>query len=346
MNKNQICQRPFSEIEIHTDGKVYTCCPSYQRFYCIGNIFEANSFDEIWYSEAAKELRRNLINNNYKYCDTQICNPKLGTENIEYTETPPYPKQVRLGYDCHCNLKCVFCRDKIKINTPEENEKYDSLIETVLIPTLKNANLLSITSTGEITASKHSIKLIERATEVYPNLEFELLTNGLLFNEKFYNSLNFRNKIRTIIVSLHAIKKHTYESIVRGSKYEIVHKNLQYIFDLKERGKIKDVCLIFVVFSKNYKELPEFIDFALKNNASPGIWEYRSYNRTTMDSNPLKYEVWNKSHPEYNNFVKVIKEIQNKYPNKFSMPKLFKDLEPIPEIEIFKNRIKSLFNIY
>ena len=46
MQNKCICQRPFSEIEIHTDGNVYTCCPDYLKKYPIGNIFSVKSFDE------------------------------------------------------------------------------------------------------------------------------------------------------------------------------------------------------------------------------------------------------------------------------------------------------------
>lgn len=53
MNKNY-CYKPFSEVEIYENGNVYTCCPDFfTEEYSIGNIFEVNSFDEIWYSEKA-----------------------------------------------------------------------------------------------------------------------------------------------------------------------------------------------------------------------------------------------------------------------------------------------------
>ena len=94
----------------------------------------------------------------------------------------------------------------------------------------------------------YSQKIIKKAAQMYPNLKFELLTNGLLFNEKFVDELGIVNKIERIVVSLHAARKTTYETIMRGSKYDLVHKNLEWIFSLKKSGKIKDVCLIFVFF--------------------------------------------------------------------------------------------------
>lgn len=340
MDKNNyICQRPFTEIEIHTDGNVYTCCPDYLKNYPIGNIFEAKSFDEIWYSDKAKRLRQSVIENSFVHCNTSICNMKINEENTEYSENPPYPTLVRYSYDQQCNVKCMFCRDDLLINTEEKNKQYDEMIERIFIPILKNAKLMSITSAGEITASEHSKKLLKRAAEVYPNLKFELLTNGLLFNEDFYNSLALDNRIYRIVISIHAMKKKTYETIVRGSKYEIVWQNLEKIFQLKKDGKIQDVCLIFVTFSLNYKEIPEYIEFSLKNGVHPAVWEYRNHNKTLMDKNFNKYAVWQKTHPQYNDFVKVLKYVKEKYNNSCRMPELFDNLEPISIIESLKYRL-------
>ena len=129
MKNNCICQRPFSEIEIHTDGNVYTCCPDYLKKYSIGNIFEVSSFDEIWYSSKAFELRKKLLNFDYSLCNTNICNMKINQEEIKLIENPEYPTLVRFAYDTQCNLKCIFCRDTLLHNSEETNKRYDEMIE-------------------------------------------------------------------------------------------------------------------------------------------------------------------------------------------------------------------------
>ncbi len=42
MNYNyyDFCPIPFSEMEIHNDGNVYVCCPNWNNYYSIGNIYK------------------------------------------------------------------------------------------------------------------------------------------------------------------------------------------------------------------------------------------------------------------------------------------------------------------
>ena len=69
------CYQPFDEIEIYNSGRVYTCCPSFfKEDYYLGNIFEVDTFDEIWYSDKAIELRKRIIQNDFSLCNTDICN--------------------------------------------------------------------------------------------------------------------------------------------------------------------------------------------------------------------------------------------------------------------------------
>ena len=345
MDSNEICQRAFTEVEIHPDGNVYTCCPNYLNFFDIGNIFDVKSFDEIWYSNRAKELRRSIINNEYKYCNTIQCNKKTNDNYSDFVENPPYPKLVRISYDCQCNLRCMFCRDNLIVNSKEQNEKFNNMTESFFLPILKNAELMSITSNGEITSSSHSINFLKKAAKMYPNLKFEILTNAMLFNENFYNSLNLKDRIYRIVISMHAMEKNTYEHIMRGANYDIVRKNIEQILKLKENGEINEICIVFTAFSLNYKEIPKFVKFAIDNRTSPIIWEYRNFHRTKMDKNYSKYAVWKKTHPQYNDFVKIIKEIDQKYKDSVYMPQLLKELEYIPKSEEYKNKVKSIFHL-
>ncbi len=342
MMNNCICLRPFSEIEIHTDGNVYTCCPDWLKNYPIGNIFEAESFDEIWYSQKAIELRRYILNGSYDFCKVNICNKKFN-EDIELVEKPPYPTLVRFAYDTQCNLKCMICRDSLIYNSQHKIEEYNELTDKLFIPILKNAKLMSITSAGEITSSEHSQCLVKKAAELYPNLKFEILTNGLLFDADFCNKLGITDRIERINISLHAMEKETYEKIMRGSKYDKVMSNLDWIFSLKKSGKINDVCLIFVAFSLNYKEIPSFIDYARRNGVHASVWEYRNHYKTIMDSKYSEYAVWEQSHPKYNDFVKVIEKVKENYGTYCNMPELFYNLKSISILQSVKHKIKRLF---
>lgn len=150
--------------------------------YSIGNIFEVNSFDEIWYSEKAINLRKKILSDDYSLCKIDRCDKNF-KNNIEYVEKPPYPKFVRFSYDNTCNLTCIYCRDII--HHIENETRWNEYIEKMFLPLIKNCELITVSTIGDVCSSLHSQKLIKKAVEVNPNVKFDILTNGLLCTENF-----------------------------------------------------------------------------------------------------------------------------------------------------------------
>ncbi|MBQ8886514.1 MAG: SPASM domain-containing protein [Candidatus Gastranaerophilales bacterium] len=326
MNKEKLCYRPFSEIEIYSDGRVYICCPDFlEDNLFIGNIFSVHSFDEIWYSEYAIKIRKSILDLSYKYCKRKICHFQHKTD-IQYIEKPPYPQYVRFSYDSTCNIKCIYCRDEI--STFSDIKKFDSIMDTILLPLLSNTKILTITTAGEITVSKHSQEILKKAIEINPNLKFDFLSNGLKFNEDFITNHSLVGKINEVTITVSAHNKKTYEKIMRGSNYDKVMKNINYLITLKNQHIIKSLNLSYVVSSINYKEIPDFLDFVCKNNLYALIFEFRNKHCTSICNDYSKYSVWEMSHPQYNEFVKIIETVKNKFPKEsYRMPELFFKLE-------------------
>ena len=71
MTNNRFCIKPYVFFEIGTDGYCYFCSRLWNDSYCIGNILE-QSFQDVWNGDKAKELRQSIIDNNYKFCDTNL----------------------------------------------------------------------------------------------------------------------------------------------------------------------------------------------------------------------------------------------------------------------------------
>lgn len=333
---NTICKRPFSEIEINDKGEVFVCCPDWTNKYSIGCLFNKDgsaikSFDEVWYSDKAIQLRKSLLNGSYKYCNVDMCFKKCDSydnENIQYVERPDYPMMVRFAYDRQCNINCMICRDNPISDGKNQNEKFDAIFENILIPIMKNAKLVSLTTAGEVTASAHSQKLIKETIKKYPDVKFHISTNGLLFNEQFCEKLGLLDRLLGVVVSLHGMTKNTYEKIMRGSNFETVMKNLKWLIELKKENKLQDLLLVFCISSLNYKEIPMIVKFAVDNDINLQMWEFRIFNdKIEMSKNYKKYAVWQKSHPEYNKFVKVISEVKYKYKN-CTLPQFICDLKP------------------
>lgn len=307
-----ICPFPFEEVEINPFGEVYTCCPSWNNYYSIGNIYK-DSLENIWNSPKAVELREKILNNDYSFCNEDhcfVCKSKNFTTKFETeykTVMSEYPKSIKYCYDYECNAACIMCRDKIHRLTKEEEDNLNKKIDTLFIPLLQDAKILTINTAGDPFGSRHSREVIKQAVKKYPKLKFDFTTNGLLLTKNMLENLNVNPKqIDTVRISIHAATKETYGKIVQNGKslFDNLLSNLHYIADLKKQYNFT-LLFNFVVMSVNYKEMPMFIEFAKKYNAYPIFWEYKKDSCAYVEYDP-NLDVVNKSHKCHKDLIKVL----------------------------------------
>ncbi len=314
--KYDFCPLPFSEMEIVRDGNIYLCCPSWNNFYSIGNIY-THSLEEIWNSTEAIEFRKKILNNDYSLCRIDKC-CLLHNRNFFSDfkiDTPPkdghldtMPMLVKFGYDYECNIACKICRDKVKRLSDEELKILDDKIESFFLPLLKTAKILVINTHGDPFGSRHSCKLIQRAIETYPDLKFDFTTNGLLCNEGTFKRLNITpEKIDKIRVSIHAATAKTYGKMVTHGElmFDKLMENMQYLSELKKEHHFTFL-MNFVVTSLNYKEMPAFVDMAEKYNAYPIFWEYKE-DSVGYNAHLENLSITDPKHKEHNELIKVLK---------------------------------------
>ena len=298
------CFLSYVRLQIENFGDCYFCCPSIEKFK-VGNIF-TDSVEEIWYGKRATEFRKSIIDGSYKYCDLQICSEKNSYEVSEKDFLhPPYPEYVDLSYLKLCNLRCVTCRDELLMD--ETFYKNYDLVISKILQLCKNAKIVLLNGLGELFVSQHYKNLCNLIVKNYPNIKFKILTNGILCDEKHLKDFGIINNLDSVFVSVHAAKKKTYESIVRGAKFEILNKNLKYLSSLKTENKIKNFCMSFVVHSLNYKEMPAFVKMAEKYNAVAKFWRFRYWGDfSQMNKNYSEYTCWEKDHKNFKSFIKVL----------------------------------------
>lgn len=307
MEKKRICMAPFSEVEIDELGNINCCCMQYTNNYSFGNIFK-EGFDAVWNGERAKHFRRDVIAGKYTYCNTEICNfGRLKPRKSRPPLTAPYPKYVTIAYDNTCNLMCTTCRDKIIRKCDFTEEELDKNIEQYYMPICKDAEELVLNPIGECLVSKHSRKLIQKVAEKYPDINFNIMTNGVACNEIVLKNLGLINKLSAVQVSIHAAKKETYNKITRTGNFDCVMKNLKYLSEEKKKGNIPCVIMNFVVHSLNYREMPAFVELAKNLDLEVSFWEFQNWHSCAMSENYEKYTVWDCNHPEYADFLQILK---------------------------------------
>ena len=337
MTNNRFCIKPYVFFEIGTDGYCYFCSRLWNDSYCIGNILE-QSFQDVWNGDKAKELRQSIIDNNYKFCDTNLCIMPTG-KPID-TPVADYPEEVSLCYDNTCVQQCVYCRDEPHIMSEEEQKKWDDLIEPVFIPMLQKAKLVTVNVAGEVFISNHSKKLIKRIAEVYPNIKFAIITNGILCSEENLKKLGIADKITDIRISIPSCIEKTYNKIVRNGDYNKVMENLKYVSKLKKQGLINVFHINCVLTSWNYKDLIPLTKFAKELGACVHVMIAKDMGQNTKFLNQLdKYLITKPEHPEYNEFVKIMNNPIIKDNDDFLINDSFKHLTPLSIKEVIKNKI-------
>ncbi|MBE7704889.1 MAG: radical SAM protein [Cyanobacteria bacterium SIG29] len=297
-----LCELPYRCANIDEKGNVYPCCSGYCNGFSFGNIFYEKEFENIWNGDRAKEFRKQFVEQKYNYCNLNVCIPHRSEDNtIALTETSEKrPSSVLLGYDRTCNVKCIFCN-------PEHNNYSKKFIENEewYIDLLKDVSQVNVSCNGEALASEHSRNLIKKIVEVYPNIKFDILTNGLLFNEINLNELGILNKLSNVGISFHSLNKETYNKLVKNSDFDEVMKNVKYAIYLRKQNIIKNLEFRFVITTYNYKEMVAFAKFAQQNNATAIFMDCIQYNMSDNFYN--KINIINSEHKEYNKFVKILK---------------------------------------
>ena len=302
------CDQPFYRVEINTDGDVYTCCPSFLNI-SLGNIYKT-PFDEIWNGDIAKNLRKNILSGENLHMCSDLCYkkelslntvPSYNNEIINF-----YPLEIAISTDKTCNVKCIICRDSdTKIENQSEN--FDETINNILLPIFKDAKLVHFGIDGDPFSSKKECKLIKALAQKYPDIKYNLQSNGIIANEQFLKNLNVFNRIETMTVSIHAASWLTYNKIVKGGNWKRLLSNLSVYSNMKKQNIINNFKLIFCVFSENYKEMPKFVKLAQKYNAEAIFWTLRKNPKTNVGRNFSKYSVINPFHKKYNDLKRILK---------------------------------------
>lgn len=272
-----ICLHPFYFMEFTTDGSVYTCCPSWIKT-SIGNI-RNNTIEEIWNGDRASYIREQMYAGKWQ----KICNPicpilssyrnnrtLIGYSKIEdndYLTTfladeirqgkvhlESAPTVFNLSNSKICNLSCIMCvRDTQKDDTPLMEKTI-----TDVMGHLPSARRIIMSGMGDPFARPDTRELLINFRGDNPDLKIELITNALLL-PKYWERVKHQ-RFDTLLISVDAAKKETYEKIRRGGKWENLLESLQLVNNNKDR--FSGITINMTVMRENYREIPAFIDLA------------------------------------------------------------------------------------
>jgi radical SAM protein with 4Fe4S-binding SPASM domain len=307
-----MCIKPFRYVEVRSTGECYPCCPGFTNKYSFGNIFKT-PFENIWYSEKAETFRESILNKTYCFCNLEMCNERISNkekhENRYRDGVLLFPDTILFSLDYSCNIRCIFCRDKVLMNDESFYEKSMPLIDSCFIPMLKDASFLSASGSGEVLVSKLSRTIIKKGCAKYPDLNIGLITNGLLCDEKNFKELGILDRLAYVSMTISASTAETYNKIMKGGNWKKLMKNLEYLSGLKKSGLIKDVSIKMVVSSLNFREMKGFVELASKYDFLVSFWPMYNWNpNLEISPNYENFEVWKKTHPNYDDLVEILQD--------------------------------------
>lgn len=302
-------------IQIQTNGQIRLCgCGSWMPI-TVGNILTTPLAD-ILASPLAQSIRQSIINGTYEYCNEKVCgviqNNGLNTIDTVPPNIQPLledasqfqmPYEISLHGDLTCNLSCPSCRTQvIKVNDEEitRQEEIGQQIFNNLFgkPTTQQMNIIT-SGSGEVFASPMLLNFLKKINlDQYPNVVFQLCTNGLLCKKRWDQIKHLESNIKRITVSIDATCATTYEKLRRGGTWESLLENMEFL-----KNKCADTGMKFhtrmIVQNDNQHEILKFYEFS--KNFNVDVVEYSRIANwgSYMPDEFKQVDVFEKSHTGY-----------------------------------------------
>jgi pyruvate-formate lyase-activating enzyme len=316
------CGRPFEDFELTTSGQAYSCCPVWLPVP-IGD-YRTESAEAIWNSPAAQELRRSILDGDYRYCSKIYCpfilerslprrsevkNP-LHREVLEkrLTVLPWRPQRVRLSHDRSCNLTCPSCRKAPIVARKDEVDRLNALFETTIAPLLRDAVDVTLTGSGDPFGSAHFRYVLKRINRAeFPRLKLRLQTNGVLLDRKAWEELELEGLVSSALVSIDAATPETYAVVRRGGSFERLLENLAFLGELRRAKRIGYFRLDFVVQALNFREMPAMVELARAFGCDVAHFQMiRNWGTFSLDEYRRQF-IGAPDHPDYPAFLEVLR---------------------------------------
>lgn len=266
-----LCMAPFTQLTFEPTGRVSPCC--YLYTYELANIKD-KSVDQIWQNEKIRKLRQEMSEGRIpKICQKKAADLKCFQtyEHLRPLWKEQEPEQLiklDLRLNGQCNLKCVMCSVWQEPNEVYNNSSFWQQDLEKFLPRLHEIEILG----GEPLIQRDTFRLLKLIREINPQCQISLVTNAsYILNKKVFERFDGL-RLRQIQISLDSLKAESYAQIRKGGDFALMMKNInlwsQY---LSENHPNSHIVLSLCALKQNYREIPDFIDYALAKSFIPQI---------------------------------------------------------------------------
>ena len=187
-------------------------------------------------------------------------------------------KKINLGYPPYlliepvsaCNLRCPFCfqTDKSFTRKPFMGViDFDFFKKVINEADELGVGAITLASRGEPTMHKQFINLLEYINQKENIFEIKMNTNGTFLTEEICHGI-FKNNVTQIVVSSDHYIKEDYERLRLGSNFEKVVKNVDMLYQIRNKFYPNSLTEIRVSGVDNEKNLDrkKFKEFWIKRS--------------------------------------------------------------------------------
>ena len=179
-----------------------------------------------------------------------------------------YPPYVLIEPVSTCNLRCPFCFQTDKSFT---KKPYMGVIDFEFFKKIVDqadeleTGAITIASRGEPTMHKKFVQMLEYMNSKKNIFEIKTNTNGTYLTEEMCHAIFKNNVTQVVISSDHYIKEH-YERLRLGSNFDKVVKNVDMLFNIRNKYYPDSLTEIRISGIDNERNLDrkKFKDFWIK----------------------------------------------------------------------------------
>lgn len=165
------------------------------------------------------------------------------------------PRRLILELSQNCNLNCIMCG--YGGHPIDESKFFDENLLTKIVAEkgfLSDVKEIRLNGRGESTINPRFPILINKISNIFPKAKLSITSNLMFQNEEIVNIFNENNI--DLIVSVDSANKDDYESIRKGSNYELLISRL---------NKIRNCHIIFTLQKRNLDQIESVGKFAVEH---------------------------------------------------------------------------------
>lgn len=258
-------------------GQAKACCQQNQ-YMALGRVADGGILNA-WNSDHAKDLRAAMHTEElHPACGFCIWQRRHAPVEAVFARTfdhldtgsHEFPQQLEFAISSVCNLQCVMCdgdfsssirahRDQL----PARPEVYKDAFFYELCDVMPYVSAVRMYG-GEPLLARPSLRVLDIVADVNPGASVTITTNATIWNRQVERILCEIHP--SVVVSLDAMSRDTYEHIRQGATFDAVMENI----DRYEQAGAQ-ISLTFCLMTENWHEFPDLLEFATERAFDVGV---------------------------------------------------------------------------